>query len=109
MIYLVWLVGYDRRALGLWIAIAWVLLTVCYVWMPECSAVKDEAGYQLRDPNKPVNINYVYNIASDEKPQMWMEPNWYFAVYMTCLVAIYITTHGLCMAFLPRSSSGRTT
>lgn len=105
LIYLVWLVGYDRRALVVWTGIAWVLLTVCYVWMPPCSPVKDADGYQLRDPNQPVNINYVYNIASDEKPQEWMEPNWYFAVYMMCLMAIYVATHGLCMAFLPRRAT----
>ena len=87
---------------GLWIGIAWVLLTLCYVWMPPCSPVKDAAGIQLRDPNMPVNINYVHNIASDNEPQKWLEPNWYFAVYTAVLVAIYLLTHSLCVAFMPR-------
>jgi hypothetical protein len=93
LIYLVWCVGYDKRGLALWTGIAWVLVTICYVWMPPCSPVKDANGVQLRDPNMPVNINYVYNITSDEESQHWMEPNWYFAVYLTSLVAIYIMTH----------------
>jgi hypothetical protein len=102
LIYLVWSVGYDRRGLGLWMGIAWVLLTVCYVWMPPCSPILDASGKQLRDPNMPVNINYVYNIKSDEVTQTWMEPNWYFAVYMSALVAVYLVTHILLAAFMPR-------
>ena len=101
LIYLVWAVGYDKRGLALWTGIAWVLVTVCYVWMPPCSPLKDSAGNYLRDPNKPLNINYVYNIASDNEPQNWMEPNWYFAVYLGALVAIYVVTHLLLWWSMP--------
>jgi len=95
LIYLVWCVGYDKRGLALWTGIAWVLLTICYAWMPGCSPAAD------RDPNLPVNINYVHNIASDEEPQKWMEPNLYFAAYQGCLVVIYVATHFLLWSVMP--------
>jgi hypothetical protein len=103
LIYLVWRVGYDPRGLGLWTVMAWFLLTVCYAWMPPCSPVMDPITKQpLRDPNLPVNINYVYNIASDNEPQTWMEPNLYFATYMAILlVGIYPGTHLLFWWLMP--------
>lgn len=64
--WLVWRVGYDGRGLPTWMGIMWVLVTICYVWMPPPSPECDPlTGVRLRDPNIPVNINYVYNIASN--------------------------------------------
>jgi hypothetical protein len=87
LVWLVWRVGYDKRGIFLWSAIMWALITICYVWMPPTSREKDPVtGAQLRDPNIPVNINYVYNILSDDEPQRWMDPDLYVAVYMVILV-----------------------
>ncbi len=103
LIYLVWCVGYDKRGLALWVAIMWVLLTVCYAWMPPPSPSVDPVTKQvLRDPNMPVNINYVYNIQSDEEPQKWMDPDMYFAAYMMVLmVGVYLPTHVLFRCLMP--------
>lgn len=162
LIYLVWSVGYDKRGVVLWMAIAWVLLTVCYVYMPPPSPSVDppvtnppitqtERGYirgkvlegpqanrqlklvdergkeiartqtqadgayvferiepgryrvQLRDPDIPVNIDYVFNILSDEKAQEWMPPDLYFATYMAILMlGIYLPTHLLLRWLMPK-------
>lgn len=159
--YLVWCVGYDKRGVLLWIGITWILLTVCYAYMPPASPslvpparedpfVMTEIGdirdtildgprskvlvkllterneeiartrtdidgnyvfediepgsyrVQLRDPNIPVNIDYVYNIATDEEPQKWMDPDLYFALYLLILVAgIYPATHLLFRRWMP--------
>jgi hypothetical protein len=109
LIYLVWRVGYDQRGLPLWTVIAWVLLTVCFVWMPACSPVNDpDSKAVLRDPNVPVNINYVFNIASDDEAQKWMEPNLYFAVYMAILMmGIYPATHLLFWWLMPTPRNRR--
>ena len=103
LVYLVWCVGYDKRALPLWLVIAWVLLTVCYAYMPPPSPVKDPVTKeQLRDPFLPVNINYVYGLEGDEKAQTGMEPNAYFALYMVLLVVIaYLPTHLLFWWLIP--------
>jgi hypothetical protein len=103
LLWLVWRVGYDKRGLVLWMVLMWLLLTICYVWMPPPSPVHDTSGTQLRDPNLPVNINYVYNIASDEKAQEWMNQDVYFASYMAILAVIYLVTHFLCATIMPPS------
>jgi hypothetical protein len=86
LMYLVWCVGYDRRGVLMWTVVTWILLTVCYVWMPPPGSFPDE-------PNRPVNIDYVFGL-SDEKPQTMMDPNLYFAAYLAILVVgIYGPTH----------------
>ncbi len=104
LIFLVWRVGYDKRGLALWSAIMWALLTVCYVWMPPPSpSVDTVTGQTLRDPNVPVNINYVFNIQGDEEPQRWMDQDLYLAVYMLILMAgIYLPTHLLFQWLMPK-------
>jgi hypothetical protein len=67
LLYVVWKLGYDRRALPAWIAIAWALMLICYFWMPRPGTVQ-------ANPKAPVNINYVYGF-SDAEPQPWM-PEW---------------------------------
>ncbi len=103
LIHLVWCVGYDKRGLPLWMAIAWVLLTVCYAYMPPPSPVKDPVTKeQLRDGSLPANINYVYGLTGEEKAQTDMEPNWYFAVYMAILMGVvYPLTHLLLWWLMP--------
>ena len=164
LIYLVWCVGYDKRGIVLWTGVTWILLTVCYVWMPPASPsmyppvkepkeppitttqpgdirgkivegprsnvlvkLLDENGkeiartttqvdgsyvfelispgsyrVQLRDPNIPVNIDYVHNIKTDEEPQQWMDKDLYFAIYMMVLVVgIYSPTHLLFWWLMP--------
>ena len=67
LLYMTWRLGYDRRALVIWIGIAWALMLMCYIWMPK-------PGMVLANPMVPVNINYVYGF-SDNAPQKWM-PEW---------------------------------
>jgi len=77
-LFLLWLLrrlGYDRRAVGLWSAIALVLVLVSYFFLPPPPAPAD-------NPGLPVNVNYVFGL-SDARPQEWMPP----AVYLVCLLA----------------------
>ena len=88
-LFLPWLLGrlgYDRRALVAWTAVAWGLILVCYFLMPAPPAPPD-------NPNLPVNINYVYGL-SDERPQQWMPPLAYFGLLMIGLpVCVFLPTH----------------
>ena len=62
LIYLVWRIGYDRRAFWTWTGLAWILLIVCFFFMPPPT------------PNPgltPVNINYVWGLR-DTAAQTWM-------------------------------------
>jgi hypothetical protein len=65
LLYLVAKLGYDGRALWSWTVLAWVVLLVCYFFIP---APTPNPGPE------PVNINYVYGF-SDKAAQTWM-PQW---------------------------------
>jgi len=104
LVYLVWRVGYDRRGLLTWIGMAWVVLTICYAFMPEPSPYKHpESGEWLRDPDMPANINYVYGLTGgEESKQTWMDEDTYFGIYLAALVlVIYVPTHLLFSSFMP--------
>jgi hypothetical protein len=86
LVWLVWRLGYDRRALKAWTLLAWWLVLVCYLWMPAPPAPAD-------NPLQPVNINYVYGL-SDATRQTWMPQPLYVALLMFVLpVGIFLPTH----------------
>jgi hypothetical protein len=88
--WLVWRLGYDRRAFAVWTVAAWVLLSVCYFLMPAPPAA---------DPNVPVNINYVFGL-SDAAAQSFMPgPLWFAMLLIGLPVIIFYPTHRLLLRF----------
>ena len=96
-LFLVWLLtrlGYDRRGVWLWWALAWTLVLVSYFFLPPPPAPPD-------DPGLPVNVNYVFGL-SDDHAQTWMHP----VLYLLCLLAalplaIFWPTHLLLRKVFP--------
>ena len=88
--WLVYRLGYDRRAPVAWPAIAWALCILCYNCFP--------APGEVSDPNIPVNINYVFG-PDDQAAQTWMPSRTYLAVYMLGLFLVF---------FLPRARPAAT-
>jgi hypothetical protein len=86
---LVWLlmrVGYDKRALSAWTALAVALALVGYLVTPP-------AGAQLANPNLPININYLYGF-NDRHPQTWVNQNLYVALWLGALwLGAFLPTH----------------
>ena len=88
LIFMVWRLGYDRRALAAWTATAWSLILFCYFFMPA-------PGAELANPLAPTNINYVYGF-SDTVAQDWMPQNLYLLTFMSALfVLLFLPTHFL--------------
>jgi hypothetical protein len=86
LVYLIWRLGYDSRALRGWTLLAWAVLFVCYFLMPAPPAT-------VSNPDQIVNINYVYGF-SEKEPQSWMPPLAWFATLLVLLpAAIYVPTH----------------
>ena len=93
--WLVWRLGYDRRAFWTWTLLAWVLVLVSYAFVPGPPAPAD-------NPNLPVNINYVYGM-SDERPQTWLPPRAWLGVVLVGLpLFIFLPTHLTLRKFAPR-------
>jgi hypothetical protein len=85
--WLVWRLGYDRRALIVWTATGWAILLVCYFLMPAPPTPPD-------NPDLPVNINYVYAIDDTQGPQTWMPPLAWLALVMAVFpTLIWVPTH----------------
>ena len=79
-ILLLWLtrrLGYDRRGLVGWTALAAGLVLICYLFTPA-------AGSHPADPNLPTNINYVFGL-SDQESQKWMNPHLYVMLWFSAM------------------------
>ena len=94
LIYLVATLGYDRRALLYWTALAWVLILICYFFMPPPNP---NAGLT------PVNINYVWGL-NDAAPQTWM-PSWLWLIGMMVAMPIicFLPVHFLFSRLMPQA------
>jgi hypothetical protein len=100
LIYLVCKIGYDRRALGSWTGLAWVLLLICFFLMPPPTP---DAGLA------PVNINYVWGM-SDSAAQSWVPPYVWFAGLLIGLpLLVYAPTHFALSHIMPAVHLGPST
>jgi hypothetical protein len=101
LLYLVWRLGYDRRALPAWTALAWVLCLVSFFLLPPAGADVSAAT--------PHNVNYVFG-PSDKEPQHWISSQGLFlVVYMIALLVVfYLPTHFLLKRFFPAARRGAT-
>jgi hypothetical protein len=93
LVYLVWRLGYDRRGLAAWTALAWALVLICFFFMPP----------PRPDPGlTPVNINYVWGM-SDTAAQQWMPPAVWVAGLIVLLPALlYVPVHFLLRRCMPK-------
>lgn len=95
LLYLVWRLGYDRRALVAWTVLAWALILICYLWMPAPPPPAD-------NPNLPVNIDYVYGL-SDDSPQTWLPPlAWLAFIFVAFPLVLFVPTHLALCRLAPR-------
>jgi len=85
LLWLLWRLGYDRRALGAQSVLAIVVLLISYFFAPAPPPSADH-------PNWAVNINYVYGL-DDKHPQTMMSPQLWLLFIMAVAVAIYLLTH----------------
>jgi hypothetical protein len=91
--YLVWKVGYDRRALWAWTGLFWLLLPACFFLMPPPSP---DAGLT------PVNINYVWG-PSDLAAQRWVPPYvWLAALMFGVPLLVFGPTHFALSRIVPK-------
>lgn len=79
-------VGYDRRAWPVWTVLAWGLCLLCFRFLPP-------AGPEFAGKLTPNNVNYVWGF-DDARPQQWLPPGAFLAVWMAALaLLVYTPTH----------------
>src|SRR5664279_2643164 len=86
LVWLLFRLGYDKRALPAWTVLAATLCIVCYFFTPA-------AGSHLANPNVPININYLYGF-NDRQPQHWVNQNLYVILWLGGLwLVAFLPTH----------------
>lgn len=86
LVWLLFRLGYDQRALFAWTSLAAGLLLVCYYFTPP-------AGAHTADPNTPMNLNYVYGF-NNQRPQTRFNQNLYVIGWLGVLwLAAFLPTH----------------
>ena len=94
--WLVWRLGYDRRALVGWTLLAWVLMLISYNFLPAPPAPPST-------PNLPVNVDYVFGF-SDHSPQHWIPaPLFLTLMLITMPLCIFLPTHAALRKLCPAS------
>jgi hypothetical protein len=86
LVWLLFRLGYDKRALSAWTVMAAGLMFVCYFFTPP-------AGAHPANPNIPINLNYLYGF-NDQQPQHWVNQNFYVILLLAVLwLVAYLPTH----------------
>jgi hypothetical protein len=86
LVWLLFRLGYDKRALFAWSAACAGLVLICYLFTPP-------AGTHPSNSNTPININYVYGF-NDQHPQHWINQNLYVILLLAGLfVVCFLPTH----------------
>jgi hypothetical protein len=86
LVWLLFRLGYDKRALSAWTALAAALGFVCYFFTPP-------AGAHPANSNLPININYLYGF-NDQQPQTWINQNLYVVLWLVVLwLVAFLPTH----------------
>jgi hypothetical protein len=97
LIWGVWRLGYDRRALAGWTAIGTAILLASFFLAPAPPAPADY-------PSLAVNLNYVHGL-SDKAPQTWM-PAWlWLTIFLVGFpVLFYLPAHLIFRTWFPAAA-----
>src|SRR5580658_3224375 len=86
LVWLLFRLNYDKRALSAWTVVASGLVLACYFFTPP-------AGAHPASPNIPININYVYGF-NNLQPQHWVNQNLYVVLLFGVLwLVAFLPTH----------------
>ena len=93
VLYLVWKLGYDRRAFIGWTGLAWAAMLISYLFLPG-------PGDVLAYANQPNNVNYVYGLGAEA--QTWMpELAWLVVMLVGLPCLVYAPSHFALRWFAP--------
>ena len=86
LVYLIWKVGYDRRAFLIQCVFGVTLLWVCFFFAPAPPA-------PLAHPNMAVNVNYVWGMHDHEPQHSMPAMAWVALLNVVFITVLYTPTH----------------
>jgi hypothetical protein len=94
LLYLVWKIGYDRRALWPWTGLFWAVMLICFFFMPPPTP----------DPGlTPVNINYVWGMRDTAAQTMLPAWLWLASLMIGVPLFVFMPTHFIFSLIMPES------
>jgi hypothetical protein len=92
LLYLVWRIGYDRRALWPWTGLFWAVMLICFFFMPPPTP----------DPGlTPVNINYVWGMRDTAAQTMLPAWLWLASLMIGVPLFVFMPTHFIFSLTMP--------
>jgi hypothetical protein len=92
LLYLVWKIGYDRRALWPWTGLFWAVMLICFFFMPPPTP----------DPGlTPVNINYVWGMRDTEAQTMLPAWLWLTSLMIGVPLFVFMPAHFIFSLTMP--------
>ncbi len=92
LLYLVWKIGYDRRALWPWTGLFWAVMLICFFLMPPPTP----------DPGlTPVNINYVWGMRDTAAQTMLPAWLWLASLMIGVPLFVFMPTHFIFSLTMP--------
>jgi hypothetical protein len=92
LLYLVWKIGYDRRALWPWTGLFWTVMLICFFLMPRPTP----------DPGlTPVNINYVWGMRDTAAQSMLPAWLWLASLMIGVPLFVFVPTHFIFSLTMP--------
>ena len=92
LLFLVWKIGYDRRALWPWAGLLWAVMLICFFFMPPPTP----------DPGlTPVNINYVWGMRDTEAQTMLPAWLWLTSLMMGVPLFVFMPAHFIFSLTMP--------
>jgi len=85
LFWLVWRLGYDRRALVAQTVVCWVVLPVCYFVS-----------------TRKANINWVFGLGKEDPPEWLVSPRFLFGLMLFLPICVYLPLHLLLSKLFPR-------
>ena len=102
LLWMVWRLGYDRRALVGWTLLAWGVLLASF-------ALLTSGSFDPADPAGPENLNKIVVPATAEG-ELWMRPwQWLGLLMVAYPLAIYLPSHVLLRAIMPETKGREAT
>lgn len=94
LLFSIWRLGYDARAMKYWCAVCAVVLLICFFLLPRPPAPAD-------DPLMAVNVNYVFGLYMSKPQQNMPELAWLGGMFVVLPLCFFLPAHLLLKQLFP--------
>ncbi len=98
LLFSIWRLGYDSRAMKYWTAVAMAVLLISYFFLPRPPAPAD-------DPMMAVNVNYVFGLYMSGEQDRMPEGVWLVSLMAVTTAFFFLPAHLVLKQLFPRAGA----